>query len=157
MFMHTISLIAAMAKNRVIGCGGKIPWSLPDDLQYFKKVTMGASIIMGRKTHESIGRVLPGRKNIVLSSQDGYKPFAGALLAPTLSEGLILAGDGEVFIIGGERVYSEAFPFASRLYLTEVLGEFFGDTFFPEFSRDEWKEISRERFSYAERVIFERK
>lgn len=154
--MQTISLIVAMDKNRVIGCKGGIPWSLPDDLEYFKRVTIGHPIIMGRKTHESIGHVLPGRKNIVISSQETYAPFPGAFLASTLKEAFVLAGDEEVFVIGGEQVYSEAFLFASRLHITEVFGEFSGDVFFHEFCRDDWKEISRECFPYAERVIFER-
>lgn len=155
--MHIISLIVAMDKNRAIGYKGKIPWNLPDDLQYFKKVTMGAPIIMGRKTHESIGRALPGRKNIIVSSQEKYIPVEGVFLARTLAEALVFAGEGEVFIIGGERVYSETLPFAARLYLTEVFGEFSGDTFFPEFDMNEWREISRENVPSAERVVFERK
>lgn len=156
MDMQIISLIAALSKDRVIGYCGKIPWNLPDDLEYFKRITIGHPIIMGRKTHESIGRVLPKRKNIVISSQEKYVSLEGSFLARTFPDALMLAGGQEVFVIGGERVYAEALPLAIHLYLTKVRGNFPGDAFFPEFDRGEWKEVSYEASSFAERVILER-
>ena len=146
-----ISLIAAVGNNGVIGSNGKIPWYLPADFRYFKQVTDSRPLIMGRKTHESIGHILPGRKNIVISSQKEYEPIAGGLLASSLEKGLTLADEGEVFIIGGARLYEEALPSAQKLYLTEVEGDFEGDTFFPEIREEEWKELFRETRKSDER------
>lgn len=138
-----ICIIVAVGKNnRVIGNKGKIPWDLPADLAYFKKKTGKSPIIMGRKTHESIGRILPGRKNIVISSQKDYQPISGALLANSLKEALALAGRRKVFIIGGAQVYKEALPFADRIYATIVNSVFDGDAFFPKAVESEWKETS---------------
>ncbi len=139
-----ISIIVAIGNNRVIGNKGSLPWCLPADLRYFKKVTDNLPLIMGRKTHESIGYILPKRKNIVISSQKKYEPLAGAFIASTFEKAILLAGDGEVFVIGGACVYKEVLPFAQKIYLTEVKGDFNGDTFFPEIKKEEWKEIFRE-------------
>ncbi|MCX6735592.1 MAG: dihydrofolate reductase [Candidatus Parcubacteria bacterium] len=139
-----VCIIVAADKNRVIGNKGKIPWYLPADLAYFKKVTGTRPIIMGRKTHESIGRVLPGRKNIVISSQKDYKPIDSAMLAGDLKEALKIAGSGKVFVIGGAQVYREAIPFVDRIYATLINKVFNGDTFFPKLDRSEWREINRE-------------
>ena len=109
---------------------------------------------MGRKTHESIGRVLSGRKNIVISSRKRYKPLVGAFLAHSLKKALSLAGNGEVFIIGGSQLYSETLPFAEKIYLTKVKGEFEGDTFFAEIKKDEWKEISKKTRKADEQNIY---
>jgi len=158
-----ISIIVAVGNDGVIGNNGKIPWHLPADFRYFKQVTENRPIIMGRKTHESIGGILLGRKNIVISSQKEYEPLTGAFLASTLENALVLAEDGEVFIIGGAQVYAEALPLAQRFYLTEVEGDFEGDTFFPKIEKDEWKEISKETRRADERspypivwTVFER-
>lgn len=137
---QTVCIIVAVDKNRVIGNKGKIPWHLPADLAYFKKVTGTRPIIMGRKTHESIDRVLPGRKNIVISSQKDYKPIDGAMLAGNLKEALKIAGSGKVFIIGGANVYEQAIPLADRIYCTHINAEFEGDTFFPKLNKEEWEE-----------------
>ncbi len=137
---QTVCIIVAVDKNRVIGNKGKIPWNLPADLAYFKKVTGTRPIIMGRKTHESIGRILPGRKNIVISSQKEYRPIAGAKLAGNLTEALKIAGSGKVFVIGGANVYEQAIPLADRVYATHINAEFEGDTFFPKLSKEEWEE-----------------
>jgi len=134
-----ISLIVAMSENRVIGRGGALPWHLSADLRRFKQITMGHSIIMGRKTFESIGRLLPGRTSIVLSRQSDLDA-GGALVAPSLEEALRLAaGDDEAFIIGGEEVYRLALPVADRLYVTAVHAHLDGDRWFPELSENEWR------------------
>jgi dihydrofolate reductase len=135
-----VCIIVAVDKNRAIGNKGKIPWHLPADFAYFKKVTGKRPIIMGRRTHESIGRILPGRKNIVISSQKEYQPLSGGFLAKNLKEALKIAGRGRVFIIGGAQVYEEALPLAERIYATLINAEFEGDTFFPKLSPKEWKE-----------------
>jgi dihydrofolate reductase len=140
-----ISLIVAIGNEGVIGNKGQIPWHLPADFAYFKEKTFGHSIIMGDKTHDSIGRVLPGRKNIVLTLDEKYRPKEGAFVAHSPSEALSLAGDGEVFIVGGGQIYRIFFPLAKRVYLTLVSGKFEGDVFFPEIKKGEWKEISKKR------------
>lgn len=154
-----VSLIAAMNNNRVIGNQGKIPWHLPEDFKMFKRVTMGKPVIMGRKTHESIGRVLPGRANMVLSrthrsvyrewddlEKAVYVPnLIDALTAATLYAGIMTLG--EVFIIGGGQVYAEALPMADRIYLTRVDQEDEGDAFFPVIDLDQWRMTSCEAFA----------
>ncbi len=138
-----ISLIAALARNRVIGIGNRLPWHLPADLARFKALTMGKPILMGRRTHESIGRPLPGRLNIVLT-RDPACHAAGCELAHTLDEALRLAGDSpEVMVIGGAQLYAECLPHAQRLYLTLVELEPEGDAFFPAFDASEWAEHER--------------
>lgn len=127
-----ISLIVAMAANRVIGRAGQLPWHLPGDLARFKRLTMGYPLIMGRKTFESIGRALPGRRTIVLSRQADYRA-AGCRVVNGLDEALKLVwDDDEVFICGGEEVYRQALPLAQRIYLTELDRAVAGDSFFPE-------------------------
>ena len=137
-----ISLIVAHDQNRVIGYENKMPWHLPGELKYFKEQTMGKPIIMGRKTFESIGRPLPGRKNIVITRNDSYK-VDGVELAGDLEEALTIAGnENEVMIIGGEQIFKLALPMADRLYITQIHHQFTGDTFFPSYSSD-WKLISQ--------------
>ena len=140
--MQTISLIVALGANRVIGRGAIIPWRLPADQQRFKRLTMGRPLIMGRKTHESIGRPLPGRLNIVVTRQDGYTAD-GCEVVASLDEGLARAGDGEVFVIGGSDLYRAALPIADRLYLTLVDLSPEGDVLFPEIDVSKWNEIER--------------
>ena len=138
-----ISLIAAMDKNRVIGNGGKIPWHLPADFAYFKATTLGHPVIMGRTTFESIGRPLPGRKNIVLTR--GEFTHDGVDVAHSFDEAQKLTqGEGDVFVIGGSKVYTEALPVADKLYITFVEGDFTGDTFFPEINWSLWREVKSE-------------
>lgn len=155
----TVTLIAAMAENRVIGKEGAIPWHLPDDLARFKSITLGHPVVMGRKTFESIGRPLPGRLNIVLSRQQEYAP-AGCLVARSLADALTLAGDAaELFVCGGGELYRQALPLADRVLLTIVEGEFAGDTTFPELSAD-FAETAREEGEgepFHEFVTFERR
>jgi len=127
-----LSLIVAMAANRTIGKEGQLPWHLPSDLARFKQLTMGHALIMGRKTFESIGHPLPGRKTVVLSRQPDYHA-EGCRVVSTLDAALKLVWDyDEVFICGGEEIYRQAMPLAHRIYLTELVREIDGDAFFPE-------------------------
>jgi dihydrofolate reductase len=141
-----LSLIIARADNGVIGSKGKLPWRLPADLKYFKAMTLGKPIIMGRKTWCSLGRPLPGRQNIVLTRQPGFAA-AGASVAASLDEALALAQEGgderEVMVIGGAEIYHLALARADRVYLTEVHARPPGDTCFPAFDATEWREAAR--------------
>jgi len=139
-----VSMIVAMARNRVIGRDGRLPWRLPADQQRFKALTMGHHIIMGRKTWESIGRALPGRTSVVVTRNKAYAA-AGAAVVGSLSNALTLArGDPEAFVIGGGELYGEALPLAERIYLTELEDDYPGDTFFPPLARAEWRVVQRE-------------
>lgn len=140
--MQTVSLIAAVGSNGVIGNGCEIPWRLPADLQHFKRITMGHAVIMGRKTHAAIGKPLPGRRNIVITRQRSYAA-TGCEVAESLAQALDLAGDGEAFVIGGGEVYRQALPFADRLYLTLVDLAPPGDVFFPAIDQSTWHELER--------------
>lgn len=129
-----ISLIVAHDKNHVIGLNNEMPWHLPGDLAYFKRVTMGKPIIMGRNTFESIGRVLPGRRNIVITRNERYEAV-GADVVHSLEEALALVKDQpEIMIIGGQQIFTEALPLAERLYITKIDHEFEGDTYFPMYN-----------------------
>jgi len=137
-----VSMIAAMSKGRVIGLNGSMPWHLPADLAHFKRSTMGCPVIMGRKTYDSIGKPLPGRKNIVLSRSSSLK-LAGCTVVSTLDSALSKLSDfSEVFIIGGQQLYQQALPLADRLYLTHIDAEFEGDTFFPDYLEFQWEQLS---------------
>jgi len=139
------SLIVAMARNRVIGRGGRLPWRLPSDQQRFKALTTGHHIIMGRKTWDSIGRPLPGRVSVVVTRNNAYAA-AGATVVHSLPEALALSrGDPEAFVIGGEELYREALPLAERIYLTELEDDYPGDAFFPPLAPAEWRVIQREQ------------
>ena len=137
-----ISIIAAMAENRVIGRGNEMPWEIPSELKRFKEITMGHPVIMGRKTFESIGHPLPGRKNVIITRQMDYSA-ADSIIVPDLQAALdACEGAGEVFICGGDTVYREAMPIADRIYLTIIDEEFDGDSFFPEIP-DDFVEVRR--------------
>lgn len=139
-----IALIAALAKNRVIGINNTLPWRLPEELKHFKALTMGHHILMGRKTFESIGRPLPGRTTVIIS-RSAYTAPAGCLVANSIPDALtVCANDTEVFFIGGAQLYEQALPLADRLYLTEIQAEFVGDAWFPQFERADWEEFSRD-------------
>ena len=145
-----IAMIAAVAENNAIGINNKMPWYLPGDLRYFKAVTMGKPIVMGRKTFESLGKPLPGRTNIVITRDKGYSRD-GIKVVHSLSDALSLADDiamidgiSEIMVIGGAEIYKQAMPKAERLYLTRVYQSFEGDAFFPEFDKGLWQEIARE-------------
>jgi len=159
-----LSLIAALAQNRVIGHHNRLPWHLSADLQHFKRLTMGKPIIMGRRTFESIGKPLPCRRNIILT-RDRDLQAPGCTVVDSLGAALRAAGDqAEAMIIGGANLYRQCLPRAQRLYLTEVKAEPPGDTRFPEFDRAEWIERERESHPADERnqydydfVILDRK
>ena len=140
-----ISMIAAMANNRVIGLDNKMPWHLPADLQFFKRITLGKPIIMGRKTFLSIGRPLPGRLNIVLSRDKGLD-IAGVTCVQTLQQALALVkNEPEVMIIGGATIYEKFLSEANRLYLTFIDLDVTGDTYFPDYMKEaDWHEAERE-------------
>jgi dihydrofolate reductase len=147
-----LSLMVAKASNRVIGRNNKLPWYLPNDLKYFKQVTFGKPVIMGRKTWDSLGKPLPGRTNIVITRQSDFQA-EGAKVVATLEEAVTMAenvafieGQDEAVVMGGAEIYALALPKADRLYLTEVHAEVDGDTWFPEYDTAEWKEIGREDF-----------
>ncbi|WP_409301234.1 dihydrofolate reductase [Peribacillus sp. SCS-155] len=134
-----ISLLVAMDKNRVIGKDNQLPWHLPADLKYFKETTMGHPIVMGRKTFESIGRILPGRENVIVTRRQDFKADGCTILHSTEEIKLFAEKAGrEVFVIGGAEIFREVLPFADRLYITEIHHEFEGDTFFPEFDQQNW-------------------
>ncbi len=146
-----ISLIAAMDRNRVIGKENDIPWRIPNDWKFVRKTTVGRPIILGRKNFESIGRVLPGRRNIILSRDTGLT-IEGCEIAHSIQDVFDLcANEAEIFIFGGEQIYKMFMPYVSKMYITKIHHEFEGDTFFPELDRNEWKEISVERGIQDER------
>ncbi|HRI79757.1 MAG TPA: dihydrofolate reductase [Cyclobacteriaceae bacterium] len=163
-----ISLIAALTQNRVIGRNNTLPWSLPDDMKYFMQTTKQHHVIMGRKNFDSIPekfRPLPNRTNIIVTRQPHFNAL-DCLVVHSIDDGLSLAkkaGEKEVFIIGGAEIYKTTMPLVQRMYLTEIRTALPGDTFFPEFDRRQWKEISRkthpadERHAYAfDFVVYER-
>jgi dihydrofolate reductase len=145
-----IIIIAAMARNRVIGKRGAIPWHIPGELQRFKRITMGHVVVMGRKTYESIGKPLPGRTNIVITRQNEY-PATGCLLAGNLQEALSLCKqDAKIFICGGGEIYREAMEVADEISLTVLDRDVDGDTVFPEINSSIYAKIREERVSGPE-------
>jgi len=150
-----ISIIVAMDKKGVIGLEGDLPWRLSADLKHFKAITMSKPLIMGRKTHESIGRPLPGRKNIVLTHAIEFKA-EGCVVVNSLDDALQAAGDvDEVMIMGGSGVYDQSLARAGRLYLTEVHADVSGDVYFPEFDKGGWVEVERQNNSADEKNDFD--
>jgi len=146
-----ISLVVAISRNLVIGRDNKLPWRLPADLAFFKRVTMGHPMIMGRRTFESIGKPLPGRLNIVVTHQAAFEA-QGCVVVHSMGEAYAAAGNAEeVCVIGGSAIFAEALPIADRIYLTEVDADVEGDTFFPEFDRSLWVETELERHEVDER------
>ena len=148
-----IALIVAMARNRVIGKDNQMPWHLPEDLKYFKRITLKKPVIMGRNTFESIGKPLPDRTNIIVTRNPDYKA-AGCIVVNGLDQALQMVADlydtiaapddSEVMIIGGAQIYEQSLGLADRLYLTQVQADVEGDASFPAFDRDSWQEVSRE-------------
>jgi dihydrofolate reductase len=142
-----VALVVAMDRAGLIGANGALPWYLPADLHRFRAITAGHPIVMGRRTHESIGGPLPERHNIVVTRAPGYAA-AGCTIVSDLAAAYAAArrdtGDREIMIIGGAALYREALPDATRIYLTEVHATLPGDVHFPRFDRSEWREISRE-------------
>jgi len=158
-----ISIIAAIASNNAIGFNNQLLWHLPADLQFFKKTTLNSTIIMGRKTFESIGKALPKRKNIVISSNSNFNA-PECILVSSLNEALKHVGSEEAFIIGGASIYEQSLPLAHKLYITHVHHQCPADTFFPIIDTKVWKEVSRENHQKDEKnsydysfVIYEKK
>lgn len=143
----TLSIIAAMARNRTIGIHNTLPWRCPEDLKHFKALTMGHHIIMGRKTFDSIGKPLPGRHTVVVTRNRELR-IEGCRTAHTLEEAIAAcSADPEIFVVGGAELYAQALPLADRLYLTEIMQDVYGDAHFPAFDATLWQEVSRERHS----------
>lgn len=152
--MTTLSIIAAVARNRVIGLNNTLPWHLPEDLKRFRALTMGHHIIMGRKTFESLGRLLPGRTSVIVTRNSRYH-VEGALIAHSLEQAIMMCGsDEEAFLIGGAELYKQGLQLADRLYITEIHAEFSGDAFFPEYDASAWKETSRESYTSEKGLAF---
>lgn len=139
----TLSLIVAMAKNRVIGRDNALPWRLPADLKHFRRVTIGKPIIMGRKTFDSIGRPLDGRKNIVITRNPDFKAD-GVTIVSDINEALKAASGAEAMIIGGATIYQQTLSSADRIYLTLIHESFDGDAYFPQLQDEEWRESERQ-------------
>jgi len=142
--MAPLSLIVAIAKNRVIGVNNTLPWHLPEDLKRFRALTTGHHIIMGRKTYDSLGRLLPGRTTVIVTRNPDYK-VEGAIVVNSLEAAIAACGDdNEAFLIGGAELYKDGLKLANKLYITEINAEYEGDAFFPEFDMLEWKARERE-------------
>ncbi len=139
----SISLICATSANGVIGANNRLPWKLPADLKRFKEMTLSHPVVMGRKTYESIGRALPGRKNVVITRQKNFQA-KDCLIAGSLSEGLQLCSEApEIFVIGGASIYQQTLPMAHKIYLTQIHEEFEGDTLLFDLDKELWQETSR--------------
>jgi len=163
-----ISFIAAVARNGIIGRNNDLPWKLPDDMKFFMQTTRGHHVIMGRRNYDSLHekyKPLPDRVNIVVTRQKEFHA-PGCIVVHNIRDGIdhaARAGESELFVIGGAEIYKLAFPWATRLYLTEIHADVDGDTFFPEFDKREWKEVSRQPHAADEKhrypfdiVIYER-
>jgi len=139
-----LAIIVATDKQGLIGRDNDLPWKISADLQYFRRVTMGKPLVMGRNTHESIGRPLPGRKNIIVTSDKTYY-VEGCTVVNSLDGAIEACGEAEeVMVMGGASLYKQLLPQAERLYLTQVNAELEGDTWFPDWDKNQWQEISRE-------------
>jgi len=150
-----VYVVAAVAANGVIGNQGRLPWQLPEDLQHFKRLTLGHPVIMGRRTWESLGKALPGRDNIVVTRSPGYEA-PGAAVARSLEAALALCrAEPVAFVIGGSDLFAESLPIAAGLVLTEIHRDFPGDARFPEFDRSQWREKQREAHTAADGLRFD--
>lgn len=158
-----ISIIFAMDSKGTIGKDNRLPWHLPADLAYFKKTTLGHTVIMGRKTFESVGRPLPGRCNVIITRDKNYKR-EDCVVLNSIEEVIEYCSDKDVFIIGGADIYTKLFPYTDKLYITLIEASFEGDAFFPEINYDEWKLVSRTKGPRDEKnpydydfLVYERK
>lgn len=166
--LPSMAIIAAVAENRVIGIGNSMPWNIPEDLGYFKSLTVGNIVLMGRKTYESIGRPLPERINIVFSKREMFKQVYNVSSIEELSQLIAEKKDcwqsKKIFNIGGSSLFQYFLPYTDTIYLTRIYRDFSGDTYFPEINFDDWKIISRQpgdcqaqnSFSY-EFIVYKRK
>jgi dihydrofolate reductase len=148
-----ISIIAAMDEKRLIGANNDLPWHLPADLKRVKQLTTGHTIILGRKNHESIGRPLPDRQNIVLTRDTNYSA-PGCDVATSIDEALRISRGEEIFVFGGANVYAQMMDLAERMYLTLIHHQFEGDTYFPAYNTDHWQELDRQEFDADEKNPF---
>lgn len=152
--MTALSLIVAFANNNVIGINNSLPWHLPEDLKRFRTLTTGHHIIMGRKTYESLGRLLPGRTTVIVTRNKNYK-LEGAVVAHSLEAAVELCkNDTEAFVIGGAELYQDGLKLSNKLYITEVDLTVEGDAFFPAVDLDQWQETSREAHTSAQGLPF---
>ena len=152
--MKNLSLIVAVAANQVIGINNTLPWHLPEDLKRFRALTTGHHIIMGRKTYESLGRLLPGRTTVIVTRNKAYQ-LEGALIAHSLEAAIKMCeGDTEAFIIGGAELYQDALKHANKLYITEIQIEVTGDALFPIIDLHQWQQTSREAHASAQGLLF---
>ena len=144
--MRKISIIVAVDKNWVIGKQGGLPWKLPADLKHFQDLTTGHTVVMGRKTYDSIGKPLPNRINIIVSRNNDLK-ISGCIVVKSVEEALgVSPNNQDIFIMGGGEIYRQSLPFAQIVYLTRIDYEFDGDIFFPELNSSEWQEVERKDF-----------
>jgi dihydrofolate reductase len=151
---NNISLSVALAKNNVIGLNNTLPWHLPEDLKHFRSLTTGHHIIMGRKTYESLGRLLPDRTTVIVTRNNDYQ-VDGALIAHSLDAAIALCqNDEEVFVIGGAELYQVGIKLANKLYITELELDVPGDAYFPAYDVAEWQESSREAHTSAQGLLF---
>ena len=152
--MSKLSIIVAMSSNRVIGLNNKLPWHLSEDLKHFKSLTTGHTVIMGRKTYESIGKPLPNRRNIVIS-RNVNTFYDGVEMTHSLEDAFsISSNDEEVFIIGGSNIYEQSLDLVEQLYITEIKKTFEGDAFFPDIDKSLWTESSRQDHISADGIEF---
>jgi len=150
-----ISIITAISDNNIIGDDNKIPWYLPSDFKYFKEKTLNHTIIMGRKTFESIGKKLPNRKNIIITSDLNYKAD-GCVICHSLDEAIEMSkNEDEIFIIGGSQIYKQSLNIADKLYITRVHGEFSGNITFPDYQKEEWTLISSDFIKSDEKNVYD--
>lgn len=146
-----INLIVAMTPQRVIGINNQLPWHMSADLQYFKKTTMGKPIIMGRKTYQSIGKPLPGRKNIIITRDKNFNSL-GCEIYHSLDQAFSAFSEhSEIFVIGGAELFQQTLSLAQKLYITYVYTDLAGDAYFPEWSKEEWQELCNEKHSADEK------
>jgi dihydrofolate reductase len=157
---YSVALVVARARNGVIGKNNQLPWHLPNDLAFFKRITMNKPLIMGRNTWQSLGKPLPGRDNIVVTRQTNFQA-EGAWVVHSIESALTLAStladarhSDEIMIIGGAQLYADAMPFTTRAYMTEVDADIEGDTFFPTLNHKEWRETFRESFAACKRNAY---
>lgn len=153
-----VLMVAAVARNGVIGNAGKIPWDLPEDVAHFRRVTDGHIVVMGRATYDSMGRPLPRRTNVVVTRQPGWTAD-GVLVAATVEDALALCDEheGDAIIMGGGQIYTAALPYAEQQVISEVHGSFDGDAHYPDFDRSEWSEHRRERHEGFDIVWWQRR
>ncbi len=150
MSLPHISLLVAMARNHVIGINNTLPWRIPEDLKYFKALTLGHHMIMGRKTFDSIGKPLPGRTTVVVTHNQELQ-LAGCVMAHSLEQAIAACGnDSEIFVVGGAEIFAQSLLLADTLYITEIQQDFAGDAHFPEFDPSEWQEVARKRCNQTE-------